>query len=161
MKHLKFAIALCGSILLYVNQTEAKISGCYERVYDKEHLRQHDGQLVRAIQLQIGVQNAGPVDDEEDGDEDSLAIRLADRKGLFYASIFCRVSEDEAECRNEVNRENLNISKTSKGVKIIFGTAVTFQLEAEEKQISIPDNRENQTYALVKVSDATCSYFDK
>ena len=155
------AITLACVVLLGTSQAEAKIAGCFERVYDKSHVRQHVGQMVKAIQLQIGVQKAGPADDEEDGDEDSLAIRLIDRHGLYYANIVCSLGEDEAECRNETNREKIAIAKTSRGVKVVLGTPVTFQLEGEEKQLTLPNDGENQTYALVRVSDAQCSYFSQ
>ena len=54
----------------------AEIIGCFERLYDAAHLNAHPEQLVRGIQVQLGIWKSSkePADDEEDGDEDIVAI---------------------------------------------------------------------------------------
>lgn len=138
------------------------IKGCFERVYDKGHMAKHNGQVARAMQLQIGISAAMPAGQAGEDDEDRLAIRSEGKNELFFSGTLCRGNADEASCQNASNAERFSVVKTRNGVKLTFETPITFLIEGTfDSTIILPRDAENQVYALVKVSENNCGLFKK
>jgi hypothetical protein len=152
-------LSACLTLALSTVTAEAKLKGCFQRIYDKQHLKQHKGQMVRAMQFQIGIADEkvarGQEDDESD--QDTLAVRFVGKKGDYYGGNFqCRGSGEEAECLISDQQTKITIVQTAKGIRLSLGGPTTVQLEAEEAQMTIPADIENQTYALAKIRDSNC-----
>jgi hypothetical protein len=155
------AIVAAGALLLSATMAQsAMLKGCYERYYDKAHMAKHKGQIVLAMQLQIGVWQGLATTGEED--EDLLAIRSIKGRETYYGTTKCSGGATEASCANSQNAERFSVVKTAKGVKLTLETPVTLVIENPfDKTLTLPRDAENTVYALIKVSDGNCGVLKK
>jgi DUF1680 family protein len=138
------------------------IKGCFERVYDQQHIAKHKGQTVRAMQLQIGMAQGKAEADLSENDMDSLAVRFVKNTKLYYSGATCSGNQDEASCSDNATATRFSVQRTGRSVKITFNTPVHVVAEGEpDITKTIPRDTENSIYALVKVSDNNCEYFNR
>jgi hypothetical protein len=138
------------------------IKGCFERVYDAQHIAKHRGQIVQAIQLQIGMTSGKSEADLSENELDSLAVRFLKNTKLYYSGAVCSGNQDEASCSDNATATRFSVQRTGKGVKITFNTPVHVVAEGEpDITKTIPRDTENSIYALVKVSDSNCKRFNR
>lgn len=161
------------------------MAGCYERVYDAVHLRQHKGQIVRRVQLSVKPSNFGagfpPISGE-------LIFWVIGHKQSFSSSGACEERSGALRCNGSLSaaeaddckgkhdgvrdcREpsgdagSFRVTEKPGGVLV----TITARLEVAESNEDAgppflyldPGNAENHSFLLPKAADTACSKKDR
>ena len=149
----------CLAIFLLASAlpAEAKLKGCYERVYDAAHMASHKDQVVRAIQLQIGFEHPN-MDGEDEDDLDFLAVKFRSNKNHYYAGPHCTGNV----CLTDRKGERLTLTETENGLRVTLESKLRVDEEGMggETGADILPDADNKVFALVKVSEKNCTNFD-
>jgi hypothetical protein len=135
---------------------EAAFKGCFERVYDTKYLRQHRGQLVTKIRLQIGVGQGydGPFEYL-----DRLDAVLRNTRRYDGNLIECEPLGDELSCGIEADGGTFTVTDrgVDKGRQAIRITNLGYMNFGDDEGGKIVEaNGENREFRLYLVSDGPC-----
>lgn len=148
----------CLAIFLLASAlpAEAKLKGCYERVYDADHMDSHKNQRVRAMQMQLGFHEPNTELKSED-DMDYLAVIFLADDRLYYAGPQCTGTT----CRTERDGESLTLAETKNGLTVTLESKLRVDEEGMggEAGADILPNADHKVFALAKVSAEHCTYF--
>jgi hypothetical protein len=139
--------------------SEAALHGCFERVYDAEHMAKNPAQFIRAIQVQVGLVMGRDGGSEED--QDIIAIKTTRDKKLYYIGLKCELGDGPRNCTTTREGERMTIEETGKGLKLTFDSAIRADEEGMggDAGLDIPQGFDNGVFAVPQVSDTHCSYF--
>ena len=151
MRLVFFLLVLIFCICTGAPTTEAKILGCYERTYDKVHLKKHPKQRIKFISLQYGLQK------DLNGPEnllDQITAKVTGINGTTQNLIVCKLIGSVLDCGIEADGGLFTATETAKGIKITNASEMTFG--DDEVGVSLKAEGEHQVFLLNKKSNGPC-----
>lgn len=163
----------------------APLEGCYERVYDAEHLKAHRGQIVRRVKVKIGASAFGkpdPADKNPIVADAAVMIWVGKRSASFDSLGACSADGEALVCNASLSAaETDQCKKKSDGVhacRMDSAEAGSFKLERKPDGLLLsvrerwelpqsasdvgpylylsPSNRENHDFLLKPAPAETC-----
>jgi hypothetical protein len=142
-------IILVIAIVFTATPSLAKISGCYERIYNAGELGRHPKQLITAMRLQIG-QFAN--DDPERQDKIFAKFRKSDE--WLEGVAICKTKGKKATCGIEADGGVFVVGEIRGGVRITNIVDMRFGDEEDGKSAN-PEN-DMKSFTLKKRSGGIC-----
>jgi hypothetical protein len=110
---LRYAVGFSGLIVAcLVTPAQAKLAGCYVRVYTAAELGRHPDMTIAAIQLDLKKIDGDPTASGE------VAGRFRGEKDLVGSPIYCKSSHGVLSCNVEGDGGNFKITEIPKGARI-------------------------------------------
>lgn len=130
--------------------SQAKISGCYERVYNKSELGRHPQQLVTAMRLQVGQ-----FADDNPELQDKIFAKFRGSNEWLDGVAICKTKGKKATCGIEADGGVFSVDEIAGGVRIT--NIVDMRFGDEENGRSAAPENDMKTFTLKKRSSGICS----
>jgi hypothetical protein len=147
---------MAGLSLALATPVQSAFKGCYERVYDAKYLRQHRGQQVTRIRLQIGVGRGydGPFEYL-----DRIDAVLRNTRRYDGNLIECEADGQDLSCGIEADGGTFTVTdrgidRGRQAIRITNGGFMNFGDDEGTKTVEA--NAENREFRLYLIADGPC-----
>ena len=113
-------------------------SPCYARTYDAAHLKDHDKQTVRSIEIELSQENVSDIPNTPERFELGFGLKVRKSDDWFTGAAICSASgDDEANCFIEGDGGRFRLTAASDGAVKLETGDYGLALEGEKDFMSI------------------------